>query len=250
MKLVRFTYRGAPRYGRLHEDQIELINGDPFDVGEPSGVSMNAEKVERLAPVNPSKIIAVGLNYRDHAEELGMELPDEPVLFLKPPTAVIGPDGSIVYPSVSKQVDFEAELAVVIGRTASHVAVAEAGQYIIGYTCANDVTARDLQRQDGQWTRAKSFDSFCPLGPHIETDIDPAALDVRLSLNGRVKQASSTANMIYTVEELVSFASQVMTLLPGDVILTGTPPGVGPLAIGDVVEVEIEGIGSLRNKVI
>ncbi|MDP1808914.1 MAG: fumarylacetoacetate hydrolase family protein [Actinomycetota bacterium] len=249
MKLVRFVYRDTPRYGRLHEDQIELISGDPFDTGEPSGVSMNAERVEWLSPVNPSKIIAVGLNYRDHAAELRMDLPDEPVLFLKPPSAVIGPFESIVYPNASKQVDFEAELAVVVGKTASHVAVAEAKQYILGYTCANDVTARDLQKKDGQWTRAKSFDTFCPLGPHVETDIDPADLSISLSLNGQVKQASSTSRMIHTVEEIISFVSQVMTLLPGDVILTGTPPGVGPVAIGDVVQVEIDGIGSLRNKV-
>ena len=250
MKLVRFVYRGTPRYGRLQEDQIELISGDPFDPGEPSGVSMNTERVERLSPVDPSKIIAVGLNYRDHASELRMDLPDEPVLFLKPPSAVIGPFESIIYPSASKQVDFEAELAVVVGKTASHIAVAEAKQYILGYTCANDVTARDLQKKDGQWTRAKSFDTFCPLGPHVETDIDPADLSISLSLNGRVKQASSTARMIHTVDEIISFVSHVMTLLPGDVILTGTPPGVGPVAIGDVVEVEIGGIGGLRNNVI
>lgn len=249
MKLVRFVYRGAPRYGRLHEDQIELISGDPFDIGEPSGVSMNAERVERLSPVSPSKIIAIGLNYRDHAAELSMDLPDEPVLFLKPPSAVIGSGESIIYPNASKQVEFEGELAVVVGKTASHVAVVEAKQYILGYTCANDVTARDLQKKDGQWTRAKGFDTFCPLGPHVETDIDAADLNISLSLNGRVKQSSSTARMIHKVEEILSFVSQVMTLLPGDVILTGTPPGVGPVAIGDVVEVEIEGIGSLRNKV-
>jgi len=249
MKLVRFVYRDIPRYGRLYEDQIELINGDPFSEVEPSGVSMNAQKVEWLSPVSPSKIIAVGLNYRDHAAELGMDLPDEPILFLKPPSAVIGQAESIVYPAASKQVEFEAELAAVIGKTASRVAVAEAGEYILGYTCANDVTARDLQKKDGQWARAKGFDTFCPLGPHIETELDPGELSINLSLNGQVKQASSTALMIHKVEEIISFASHVMTLLPGDVILTGTPPGVGPVAIGDVVQVDIEGIGSLRNNV-
>ena len=249
MKLVRFMYRGTPRYGRLNEGQIELLNGSPFTDVEPSGVSMKAERVELLAPVEPSKVIGVGLNYRNHAAELGMEIPTEPLLFLKPPSAVVGPGESIVYPGASKQVDFEAELAVVIGKTAGRVTAARASEYILGYTCANDVTARDLQKRDGQWTRSKSFDTFCPLGPHIETDLKPMGLTVRLKVNGELKQDSSTAQMIYDVFELVSFASQIMTLLPGDVLLTGTPPGVGPVKVGDLVEVEIEGIGSLLNKV-
>lgn len=249
MKLVRFLYRDTPRYGRLYDDHIELINGDPFTEAELSGISMNMQRVELLSPANPSKIIAVGLNYRDHAAELGMDQPQEPVLFLKAPSAVIGSRDSIIFPAASEQVEFEAELAVVIGKTASHVGVEEAKHYVLGYTCANDVTARDLQKRDGQWARAKSFDTFCPCGPHIETEIDPGNLKISLSVNGQIKQASSTASMIYGADELVSFISRAMTLLPGDLILTGTPPGVGPIAVGDVVQIDIEGIGCLRNKV-
>jgi 2-keto-4-pentenoate hydratase/2-oxohepta-3-ene-1,7-dioic acid hydratase in catechol pathway len=249
MKLVRFIYRGVARYGRLCDDQIELINGDPFTRAEASGVSINAQKVEWLPPVSPSKVIAVGLNYSDHAAELEMELPQEPLLFLKAPSSVIGPLASIVYPAASKQVEFEAELAVVIGKTASHIEAREAERYILGYTCANDVTARDLQKLDGQWARAKSFDTFCPLGPHVETELDPRSLDISLSLNGQKKQSSKTNCMIHSVEAIVSFASKMMTLLPGDVILTGTPPGVGPVNVGDIIQVEIEGIGCLSNNV-
>ena len=247
MKLVRFLYQNTPRYGRLVNDQVQMINGIPFDKVETSGLSMNRDKVEFLAPVAPSKIVAVGLNYRDHAEELGMALPKEPVLFLKPPSSVIGPGQSVVYPKGTQHVDYEAELAVVIGKETSHVRADEAKEHILGFTCANDVTARDLQKLDGQWTRAKSFDTFCPLGPHIETDVDPLALGIRLLQNGAVKQDSSTGQMLYDVFELVCFISRVMTLEAGDVILTGTPPGIGPVEIGDVIEVQIDRIGSLKS---
>lgn len=249
MKLVRFVYRETPRYGSLNDDHIELINGDPFNGIELSGVSMNIGRTTLLAPVVPSKIIAVGLNYLDHAAELKMDIPTEPVLFLKPPSAVIGPLDDIFYPPTSKQVDYEAELAVVVGKTASQISATNAGDHILGYTCANDVTARDIQKRDGQWTRAKSFDTFCPLGPHIETDLDPTDLNVRLLLNGEVKQQSSTGQMINDVFKLLSFISQVMTVQPGDVILTGTPPGIGPANVGDTVEVQITGIGTLTNKI-
>jgi 2-keto-4-pentenoate hydratase/2-oxohepta-3-ene-1,7-dioic acid hydratase in catechol pathway len=203
-----------------------------------------------LPPVLPSKIVAVGVNYRNHAEELGMPLPDEPILFLKPPTAVVGPDDPIVYPSLSRRVDYEGELAVVIKRRCHHVTPERAREVILGYTCLNDVTARDLQRRDGQWTRAKSFDTFAPLGPCITTGIDPNAVEVETFLNGERRQASSTKMFIFPVEDVVAYASQAMTLLPGDVIATGTPGGVGPMRPGDTVEVRIEGIGALRNSVV
>ena len=196
----------------------------------------------------PTKIIAVGLNYKDHAEELGMDLPDEPILFLKPPTSVISNGENIILPAMSAQVDYEAELAVVIGKRAKNIGIEQAADYITGYTCANDVTARDLQTKDGQWSRAKSFDTFCPLGPEIIKGIDPTNLNIKLILNGEVKQNSNTAQMVFNVFELVSFISKVMTLLPGDVILTGTPPGVGPMKAGDKVEVQIDKIGTLANE--
>lgn len=250
MKLVRLNYRGTARFGRLAGNQIELINGDVFGEFELSGVSMSAEKVQLLPPVRPSKIVAVGLNYRDHAVELGMDMPAEPILFLKPPSAVIGHQGEIVCPAASKQVEYEAELAVVIGKIAGRLPVEIVSNHILGFTCANDVTARDLQKRDGQWTRAKGFDTFCPLGPHIETELDTGDIAITLRKNDEVKQTSSTARMLKNVYELVSFISGVMTLYPGDVILTGTPPGVGPIIAGDLVEVEIEGIGRLSNSVV
>lgn len=200
---------------------------------------------------NPSKIICVGLNYRDHAKELKMELPDHPILFLKPPTAVIGNGDPIVYPvDMTNELHYEAELAVVIKDMIHKVPEEEAAEHILGYSCANDVTARDLQRIDGQWTRAKSFDSFCPIGPEVVKIADPGKMRIRLYLNGQVKQDSSTDQMIFNPACLVSFISRVMTLLPGDVILTGTPPGVGPMRKGDTVAVEIEGVGRLTNKII
>lgn len=202
-----------------------------------------------LAPIIPSKIIAVGLNYRDHAKELNMVIPDEPVIFMKPSTSVIGPGEDIIYPSMSKRVDYEAEIAVVIKDSISGIKPQEADSHILGYTCFNDVTARDLQKKDGQWTRAKSFDTFSPIGPFIVDGIDPANLKVELYLNGECRQSSSTSDLIFGVKELVSFISRIMTLLPGDVITTGTPSGVGPMKKGDKVEVRIENVGSLTNYV-
>lgn len=200
--------------------------------------------------IKPSKIICVGLNYRDHAAELKMALPDHPIIFMKPPTTVIYNNQSIVYPSQTKELHYEAELGVVIKDRIKNIKPEEALSHILGFTCGNDVTARDLQRIDGQWTRAKSFDTFCPLGPEVVKEIDPDNLDIKLYLNGELKQSSNTANMIFKVDYLVSFISQVMTLEPEDVILTGTPPGVGPMQVGDEVVVEIEGIGRLSNKII
>ena len=204
-----------------------------------------------LAPVRPTKIVAVGLNYRDHAMEFSLDIPEEPIIFLKPPSSVIGNNEDIVYPEGVKRLDFEAELAIVISRRCSAVSRDEAKDYILGYTCFNDVTARDLQEKDGQWTRSKSFDTFAPIGPWVETEIaDPGDLRIVARLNGEVMQSSSTSNMIFDVYYLVSFISCVMTLEQFDVIATGTPPGVGPMKIGDTIGIEIQGIGELRNRVI
>jgi 2-keto-4-pentenoate hydratase/2-oxohepta-3-ene-1,7-dioic acid hydratase in catechol pathway len=197
----------------------------------------------------PSKIVAVGRNYADHAKELGNDAPSEPILFLKPPSALLAPGGTIVRPAMSQRVDYEGELAIVIGREAKNVRAADWRDFVLGFTCANDVTARDLQKKDVQFTRAKAFDTFCPLGPHIETDLDPSRLRIQTRVNGALKQDGNTAQMVFPCDFLIEFISSVMTLFPGDVILTGTPAGVGPLAAGDTVEVEIEGIGTLRNVV-
>lgn len=203
-----------------------------------------------LAPIIPSKVVAVGKNYAEHAEEMGSDLPDEPVIFLKPSTAVIGPGDPIPIPSGAGQVDHEGELALVVGRVARRVRAEDASRFVLGYTCGNDVTARDLQRKDGQWTRAKGFDGFCPLGPWVETQLDPSDLWVECRVNGQVRQAARTSQMQFGPAELLEFVSRVMTLLPGDVILTGTPAGVGPIVPGDRVEVEVEGIGVLSNPVV
>lgn len=206
-------------------------------------------EAELLCPVEPTKVVAVGLNYRDHAREVGAALPQEPVLFLKPATSVVGPGEPIVLPAVSRRVDYEAELAVVIGRRARQVTVGQAPDCILGFTCGNDVTARDLQQKDGQWTRSKSFDTFCPLGPWVVPGLDPSALEVICRVNGQVRQRGNTRELIFTVAELVSYVSEVMTLEPGDVLLTGTPAGIGPLRPGDTVEVEVQGVGVLVNPV-
>jgi len=199
--------------------------------------------------LHPTKIIAIGLNYLDHAKELNMEIPKYPLIFMKPPTAVIGDREIIIYPPQTQELHYEGELGIVIGKKARNISIEAAKQYIAGYTCANDVTARDLQRLDGQWTRSKSFDTFCPLGPRIVKDIDPTNLAITTRVNSVTKQNSNTNQMIFNAYKLVSFISAIMTLLPGDVISTGTPPGVGELQVGDVVEVEIEEIGILRNTV-
>ena len=204
-------------------------------------------KVERIA--TPSKIVCVGRNYADHAKELGNEVPAEPILFLKPPSAVIAHGAKIVLPAQSQRVEHESELAIVIGKEARNVSAARWRDYVEGFTCANDVTARDLQKKDVQFTRGKSFDTFCPLGPWIETDLDPSALRVMARVNGAIRQDGNTKQMIFPPPVLVEFITSIMTLFPGDVILTGTPAGVGPLAPGDTVEIEIEGIGTLRNVV-
>jgi 2-keto-4-pentenoate hydratase/2-oxohepta-3-ene-1,7-dioic acid hydratase in catechol pathway len=230
--------------------------GDEVVKGEVEGRSIisggkeyDLEEVELLAPSEPSKVVCVGLNYVEHAKELKMDLPSEPIIFLKPPTAMIGSGADIVMPPSSSQVDYEGELAVVIKKRCRNVPVGRADEYILGYANFNDVTARDLQRRDGQWTRAKSFDTFAPMGPYV-VDLDPSALKIQTRVNGVVRQKSSTSDLIFPVQELIGFVSEIMTLLPGDVIATGTPPGVGSLSAGDVVEVEIEGLGVLKNGVV
>lgn len=251
MRIIRFRYKGRAGYGIVENKRVHIIDGSIFKERiRLSKVSIGISDVKSLAPVEPSKVICVGLNYKDHAKELDMELPEEPVLFLKPPTSVIGPDDEIIYPRGVHQLDYEAELAVVIKRRAKDLLKNEALNYILGYTCLNDVTARDLQKKDVQWTRAKSFDTFCPIGPYIVTDIDPHSLKIELFVNNQIRQSSLTNNLIFRIDFLVSFISRIMTLSPGDIIATGTPPGVGSLSCGDEVEVKIDGIGSLKNKVV
>lgn len=251
MKIARFSTGGDPRFGIIDGDEIVVLRGDPMFVGfDTVDERVALADAKLLAPVIPrSKVVAVGRNHRAHAQEMGNEVPAEPMLFFKPNTSVIGPGDAIVLPRQSEQVEFEGELAVVIGRIARGVSAADAGSVIFGYTVANDVTARDLQKKDGQWARAKGFDSFCPLGPVIETEFEVAEQGIRTSVNGVLKQDGSLADLVHSVAAIVEFASAAFTLLPGDVILTGTPAGVGPLASGDVVEVTVEGIGTLRNPV-
>jgi 2-keto-4-pentenoate hydratase/2-oxohepta-3-ene-1,7-dioic acid hydratase in catechol pathway len=220
-----------------------------MNLGQPASDSIALADAEFLAPVTPSKIVAVGRNYAEHAKELGNEAPSEPIIFLKPPSAVLNPGGTIIRPPQSQRVDFEGELAIVIGKTARNVRRDDWRSVVLGFTCANDVTARDLQKKDVQFTRGKSFDTFCPLGPCIETNVDPVALSLRTRVNGETKQDGNTRDMVFDCGFIIEFISSVMTLLPGDVILTGTPAGVGPLVSGDRVEVEIEGIGVLGNAV-
>jgi 2-keto-4-pentenoate hydratase/2-oxohepta-3-ene-1,7-dioic acid hydratase in catechol pathway len=250
MRLVRFQDEGRAAYGILEGDEVAELEGDIFGPLNTRPARRPLSRVRLLAPCSPGKIVAVGLNYRDHAEELGLAVPDEPIIFLKPPTTVIGPGEAVAYPPMSAQVDYEAELGIVIRDQVKNIGPEQARDHILGYTCANDVTARDLQRKDGQWTRAKSFDTFCPAGPWIETELDPDDLLVESYLNGKRRQSSRTAQFIFPVDRLVSFISQIMTLSPGDLIITGTPAGIGPMKPGDEIEVRIEGIGSLTNTVI
>jgi len=245
VRLVRFRSGDRDGFGIHHGDFIQPISWEPFDDVSGDLEKIDAGSARLLAPVLPTKIVGVGLNYTDHAAELGMETPDEPILFLKPAETLLGPGGTVVYPSQSERIDYEAELAVVIGERTRSVEPRDALDHVLGYTCGLDITARDLQVTDGQWTRAKSFDTFCPLGPWVQTELDPGGLAIELRLNGEVRQSSNTSRMIFDVPFLVSFISSVMTLNPGDVIMTGTPPGVGEISPGDDIEVSIEGIGTL-----
>ena len=230
-------------------EEIRLLQGDPFAGFEEDNPLVALADVKLLPPARPSKIVAVGLNYRDHAEEVKLRLPDEPLIFLKPSTAVIGPGDPIVLPPMSQRVDYEGELGVVIGKEAKNVHEEDADAYIAGYVCFNDVTARDLQYKDKQWTRAKSFDTFAPMGPFLVQGIDPSDLELTTRLNDEVVQSTRTSQLIFPVKTLIAFISRVMTLLPGDVIATGTTSGIGPMQPGDEVTVTIEGVGSLTNPV-
>jgi 2-keto-4-pentenoate hydratase/2-oxohepta-3-ene-1,7-dioic acid hydratase in catechol pathway len=251
MKIYRYKYRDEISYGVLKEEQLYPFKGSIFRKFEPQKKGVSISDVYLLPPVKPSKIVAIGRNYKDHAVEMGKPLPVEPLLFLKPPSALVGPNEIIIYPGMSKRVDYEGELAVIIGKKARLLTENDSVQnFVLGYSCFNDVTARDLQRKDVQFTRGKSFDTFACLGPCIATGIDPSSLRLKTFLNGKLKQSSNTKNLIFPVPYLVRFISQVMTLYPGDIIATGTPSGIGPMTPGDRVDVQIEGIGILSNKVL
>ncbi|MFJ2541952.1 fumarylacetoacetate hydrolase family protein [Microbacterium sp. NPDC087589] len=251
MKIARFSHDDAILFGIVDDTDLVVLAGDPLFAGyEPTGDRVPIADAVILAPVIPrSKIVCVGKNYHDHAVEMGGVAPEEPLLFFKPNTAVIGPGDAIVRPSISDQTEYEGELAVVIGRVAKNVKAADALDHVLGYTIANDVTARDLQRKDGQWARAKGFDTFCPLGPTISTEFDPSVATIETRVNGEVRQKAPLTDMIHSVEAIIEHASAAFTLLPGDVILTGTPAGVEEFVAGDTVEVEITGLGILRNTV-
>jgi len=250
MKIVRFTADKKVGYGILQGETIQGIEDKPFRYLKVSDHYYQLSEVKLLSPCAPSKIVALGLNYHSHAKEVNARLPDAPLIFLKPPTAVIGPEEHIIYPSTSTRVDYEGELGVVIKKPAWRVSVDDALDYVLGYTCFNDVTARDLQYKDRQWTRAKSFDTFAAIGPCIETGLDPGNVVLETYLNGELKQHVNTSDLIYSVPELINFISHVMSLVPGDVIATGTPSGIGPMHPGDTIEIKIEPIGTLRNYVV
>ncbi|MFA7677257.1 MAG: fumarylacetoacetate hydrolase family protein [Candidatus Omnitrophota bacterium] len=249
MKIVKFLYKNKETWGAVEGERVKIMEGLPYMCTRFTGRIIKLSECKLLAPANPSKIILVGLNYKDHARELGMKVPKEPVIFLKPATALNNPKARVVYPKGVKRLDYEAELAVVIKKKARNISESTSLKYILGYTCLNDITARDLQVRDGQWTRAKSFDGFAPLGPWVETNAFSSDMKVQLYLNGKLKQDSSTKNFIFSLEYIISFISRIMTLLPGDVVSTGTPPGVGPMQRGDSVEVRIEGVGKLQNRI-
>ena len=257
MRIVRFTPSEKsgigtdPHYGVLNDkDELLVLKGDPLYTGiVPTETKINLADVKVLAPVLPrSKVVAIGKNYADHAAEMNSVLPDEPIIFLKPNTAVIGPEETIQWPRMADRIDFEGELAIVIGRICKDVPVERYSDVIFGYTIANDVTARNLQTKDGQWTRAKGFDTFCPLGPWIETDFVPGTQMITTKVNGEVKQSEALSSLIFKVPEIIAFVTQVMTLLPGDVILTGTPAGIGPIPEKGEVAITIDGIGTLVNR--
>ena len=249
MKIIRYSIDRKIECGILDGEKVQVLDGTPYAHIKPTARYQRLNDIKLLAPCKPSKIVALGLNYRSHAQEMKFQIPDEPLIFLKPATSVIGPEDKIVCPESSQRVDYEGELGVVIKKRTRKVPREEAMSYILGYTCFNDVTARDLQAKDKQWTRAKGFDTFAPIGPCIETELDPDNVFLEARLNGEIKQRISTSDLVFPVAELVSFISHVMTLLPGDVIATGTPSGIGPMKSGDTIEVIIEGIGTLRNYV-
>ncbi len=250
MKIVRFVIDGRTKYGILNGKSIQAIEDKPFRYLKLTDQHYQLSEAKLLSPCTPSKIVALGLNYHSHAKEFDVPPPNAPLIFLKPSTAVIGPEDKIIYPSSSARVDYEGELAVVIKKPVWRVSIEKALDYVLGYTCFNDVTARDLQERDNQWTRAKGFNTFAAIGPCIETELEPGNVRLETYLNGKLKQRGNTSDLIYSIPELINFISNVMTLLPGDIIATGTPSGVGPMYPGDTVEVKIEIIGTLRNYVI
>lgn len=251
-KYVRFEEGGEIRYGRLIEDRIDILDGPYFLNAESTGLETFVEQAKLVCPVEPSKIICVGLNYHMHVaqSQSATAAPKNPVLFLKPPSSLLGPNGEIVYPDNCDRVDYEAELAVVIGKKGRNIPENKAGDYIFGYTCLNDVTARNIQKADGQWTRGKGFDTFCPVGPMVIKGVDVSDVSVEAYLNGERKQFGRTSDMIFSVSFLINFISSVMTLMPGDIISTGTPQGIDPMHKGDTIEVRIENVGSLVNTIV
>jgi 2-keto-4-pentenoate hydratase/2-oxohepta-3-ene-1,7-dioic acid hydratase in catechol pathway len=255
VRIARFSYGEGVAFGIVEPgpdggEVVVPIVGHPFAPIERTEVAVPLEQVKLLAPVLPSKVVAIGKNYSAHAAEMGGDVPEQPLIFLKPSTSVVADRDPIGYPSSSSRVDYEGELAVVISRLCRDVPESRAMDAVLGYTCANDVTARDQQKTDGQWSRAKGYDTFCPLGPWIETELDPADLAIRTTLNGEVKQDSRTSHIVHKIPSLIAYITACMTLLPGDVILTGTPDGIGPMQIGDEVSVEIEGVGALTNRLV
>lgn len=249
-KIVRFDHAGVPRFGAVDGDAVEILSAAPWLGGTPVGERLPLSALSLLAPVEPSKIVCVGRNYAAHAKELGNEVPKEPLLFLKPPSSVIGPGAAIVRPSLSEDVQYEAELALVIGKRCRNVSEADVPAHVAGITCLNDVTARDIQRRETHLTRSKSFDTFCPIGPWVVLGLPTEFLQVRARVNGETRQDGNTRDMIFSPAALVAFVSRMMTLEPGDVISTGTPAGVGSMVAGDVVQIDVEGIGVLENPVV
>jgi 2-keto-4-pentenoate hydratase/2-oxohepta-3-ene-1,7-dioic acid hydratase in catechol pathway len=250
-KYCRFRHQNETHWGLVEDDQIILLVGNVPGEFELINEKVLVESAELLPPVAPSKIVCVGLNYAEHVKESQSadEAPTEPVLFLKPPTSLLAPEAAIVRPQQASRVDYEAEIGVVLGKTLHRASAEEVAEAIFGVTCVNDVTARDLQKKDTQWTRAKGFDTFCPVGPYVVTSLDYLKLKVESRLNGEVRQSSDASFMLFPIPELISFMSQVMTLNVGDLIVTGTPKGIGPMVAGDVIEIEVEGVGTLRNNV-
>ena len=250
MKYVRYRAGTTTAHGILEGDAVHEVTGDIYSGARRTGRILDLSDLKLLAPCEPSKIVAIGLNYADHAAEAKRQIPDEPIIFMKAPTSIIGPDEAIVLPSQDRRTDHEAELVIVMGKKCRKVGRNDALKYVFGYTCGNDVSDRIIQRKDGQWVRAKSFDTFCPLGPIVETDLDPDNLGIKTLVNSIVKQDSNTRHLIFSCSVLIEAVSAVMTLLPGDIIMTGTPEGVSPIKHGDVVEVVVEKIGTLRNPVV
>ena len=250
MKIVRAEIEGSAFYAELCGRVVKRLAHEPYESIEYTGEEYPVESVKLLPPAEPSKIVAVGKNYRAHADEMGEGQPEEPLLFLKPNTCIVGNGDDVVYPAISHRLDYEGELGVVIGKKCHAVERGHSAEVIFGYTCLNDVTARDIQKAVSQWTRGKSFDTFCPIGPHIETELDAMNVPIMTRLNGETRQSSVTSLMTHDVDKLICYITECMTLLPGDIIATGTPEGIGSMQRGDIVEVEIGGIGVLRNRIV